>query len=137
MISDRVRTPRKEKYLAGWRVLVGRALLLAAVSIAVLSAWSSQRTVHAFSRAEREQATVLFKQTGCEHCHGVDGVGTARAPSLTAVGKRLSRSQIEEQIKNGGQEMPPFGDVLSQDETNELVDYLVHQKKLSKGAAKI
>ena len=126
---------RNEGHAAGWwRVPVGRALLAAAIAIPVMCAWTPIRTVQAFSRKDREQAEIVFKKRGCEHCHGVDGVGTTRGPSLATVGKRLSKDQIEQQLKGGGKQMPAFGDVLPPDEMKELVDYLVHKKKLPKGA---
>jgi mono/diheme cytochrome c family protein len=116
-----------------WRAPVGYALLVAVVAMPVMSAWKPANEVHASSRKERAKAATLFGEKGCEHCHGVEGAGTERGPSLSTVGKRLSRVQIEQQIKDGGKQMPAFGDVLSQDETKELVDYLVHMKKPAKG----
>lgn len=115
---------------------VGRALLVAAIAMPVACAWSPGKAVHASSRGERARAEVLFKDKGCEHCHGVEGVGTELGPSLSTVGKRLSKAQIEQQLKDGGKQMPAFGDALSQDEMKELVDYLVHKKKPAKGASK-
>ena len=136
MMNHRCRVSGDHRLITeSWRVPVGRALLAAAVAIAAVSAWSPERPVHAYSRKDRVQGALLFAEKGCEHCHGVDGVGTDKGVSLSTVGKRLSKSQIEQQIKDGGKEMPPFGDVLSQDETKELVDYLVHKKKLPKGAS--
>ncbi|HEV2576819.1 MAG TPA: cytochrome c [Acidobacteriaceae bacterium] len=117
-----------------WRVPAGHALLAGSLAMAVLGAWVPVQTVHAFSRKDRAKAEVLFREKGCEHCHGVDGVGTERAPSLSTVGKHLSKAQIEQQIKAGGKQMPAFGDVLSPEETKELVDYLVHKKKPAKEA---
>jgi ubiquinol-cytochrome c reductase cytochrome b subunit len=115
---------------------VGRALLAAAVAVAAVSAWPPSNDVHASSRKQRAQAGILFTEKGCEHCHGVAGVGTELGPSLSTVGKRLSKGQIEKQIKDGGKQMPAFGDVLSEEEMKELVDYLVHKKKAPKGAPK-
>ena len=135
MIKDRGRIPGENRRIAGWwRVPLGRGMLAGAVAIAMMSAWPSHRIVHAFSRKERAQAEILFKEKGCEHCHGVDGVGTELGPSLETVGKRLSKTRIERQIKEGGKQMPAFGDMLTQDEAKDLVDYLVHKKKLPKGA---
>ncbi|HZQ43656.1 MAG TPA: cytochrome c [Acidobacteriaceae bacterium] len=119
-----------------WRAPVGRILLAAAVAMAAMSAWMPEGAVHAFSRKKRAEAEILFREKGCEHCHGVDGVGTELGPSLNTVGKRLSKAQIEQQIKDGGKQMPAFGDVLSQAEVKNLVDYLVHKKKAPKGAPK-
>ncbi len=84
------------------------------------------------SKTERAAGAELFKEKGCEHCHGVDGVGTEKGPSLTTVGKRLKKDEIERQIQEGGKQMPPFGDVLNQDEMRKLVDYLAHKKKTPK-----
>lgn len=84
------------------------------------------------SNAERVAGAQLFKDKGCEHCHGVDGVGTEKGPALTTVGKHMHRNEIERQIRDGGKEMPPFGDELSSDEMHELVVYLAHKKKDSK-----
>jgi mono/diheme cytochrome c family protein len=86
------------------------------------------------SSADRAAEAEIFKQNGCEHCHGSDGVGTDRGPSLSTVGKRLKKDQIEQQIRDGGKQMPPFKDVLNEDETHKLVDYLAHKKKAPKPA---
>ena len=86
----------------------------------------------AASSANRAAGAELFKQHGCEHCHGVDGIGTDRGPSLMTVGKRLHKDQIEHQILDGGKQMPPFKDVLNDDEVRKLVDYLAHKKKAPK-----
>lgn len=72
--------------------------------------------------------TVVFHEKGCEQCHGMDGVGTQKAPSLTGVGRRLTRAQIEKQILEGGQQMPAFGAVLDPAETEQLADWLVTRK---------
>jgi ubiquinol-cytochrome c reductase cytochrome b subunit len=126
----------EERTTGRWRRAVGRALLVAAVAMPVVSAWLPNNDVHASSRKERAQAKILFTEKGCEHCHGVEGVGTDLGPSLSTVGKRLSKAQIDQQIKDGGKQMPAFGDMLSRDEMKELVDYLVHKKKAPKGAPK-
>lgn len=135
MMKDAGRVVREERHTPGWwRVGVGRGLLAAALSIALLSAWVPHTTVHAYSHKQRAKAEILFREKGCEHCHGAGGVGADRGPSLSAVGKRMSKAQIAQQIRDGGKQMPAFGDVLSQDEVKELVDYLAHNKRLPKGA---
>ena len=72
--------------------------------------------VEASSKQDRQAGAALFHEKGCEHCHGVDGVGTDRAPSLTTVGKRRKKAQIVQQIEQGGKGMPAYGDVLKPDE---------------------
>jgi mono/diheme cytochrome c family protein len=88
-------------------------ILLAAVS------------AHALSKKESEQAgAVLFRDKGCAYCHGANSQGTSRGPSLINVRKSWKASLIAEQIKNGGQKMPPFGESLAQDQIDELVSFL-------------
>jgi mono/diheme cytochrome c family protein len=48
----------------------------------------------------------------------------------------MKKEQIEHQIREGGKEMPPFGDVLNDDETHKLVEYLAHKKKAPKSVPK-
>ena len=109
----------------------GKILLGAAVGIIFCGLLGSGAPA-AGSSSDRAQGAELFKQNGCEHCHGPDGVGTVRAPSLSTVGKRLKKDQIEHQIRDGGKQMPPFEDVLNDEEIHKLVEYLSHKKKASK-----
>lgn len=88
--------------------------------------------VHA-SAADLPSGPLLFHEKGCEHCHGVNGVGIpGKAPSLLTVGKRLKKDAIEKQIHDGGKNMPAFGDSLQPDEITALVDMLSKQKKAPK-----
>lgn len=108
------------------RQVLGRLLLCGAIGCLVAGVPAPA------SKSDRAAGAELFKQKGCEHCHGADGVGTERGPALTTVGKRLRKSEIESQIRDGGKQMPPFGDVLNDDEMRKLVDYLAHKKKAPK-----
>ena len=110
------------------RRIAGRVLLVTSVLLIVAGLPGSHAI--AASSANRAAGAELFKQHGCEHCHGVDGIGTDRGPSLMTVGKRLHKDQIEHQILDGGKQMPPFKDVLNDDEVRKLVDYLAHKKKV-------
>jgi mono/diheme cytochrome c family protein len=112
------------------RRIAGRVLL--ATSVLLIVAGFRGPRASAASSADRDAGAVVFKQNGCEHCHGPGGIGTERGPSLTTVGKRLNKDQIEHQILGGGKQMPPFADVLTFDETRKLVDYLAHMKKAPK-----
>ncbi len=51
-------------------------------------------------------------------------MGTSRGPSLAGLRKSWKADQIAEQITNGGQKMPPFGESLSGDELGQLVAFL-------------
>ena len=117
------------------RRVIGLSLLLLGCFLLAESVWFSQHggsAVHASSRKGREAGATLFHVKGCEHCHGVDGVGTDKGPDLTTIGKRWKRTQIEQQVIHGGNGMPAFGEVLLPDETKSLLDYLSAKKKAPK-----
>jgi mono/diheme cytochrome c family protein len=69
---------------------------------------------------------VLFRDRGCTFCHGVGGIGSKKAPSLTGLptDKVWTPEKISDQILNGGQKMPPFRDSVTDDEVSELIVYL-------------
>ena len=86
-------------------------------------------TVRASSKAMREQGGTVFHEKGCEFCHGVNGIGTDKGPDLSGVGRLLHKPEIEKQIHDGGKQMPAFGDSLTNDEVQQLVEYLAAKKK--------
>lgn len=67
---------------------------------------------------------VIFATAGCTHCHGEAGLGTENAPSLRAVRKNTTAAQMTQQITNGGQTMPPFGEILYAAQIQRVVDFL-------------
>jgi len=118
----------------GHWLLVGAAVCLVAASCS----FSPAPKAYAASKAVREQGAVVFHEKGCEHCHGVDGVGTDKAPDLSGVGRRLHKPEIAKQIHDGGKQMPAFGDALTNDEVQQLVEYLAaKKKKVRKPAASV
>jgi mono/diheme cytochrome c family protein len=74
----------------------------------------------------------LFGEKGCAHCHGAEGGGTEKGPSLRTVGKRRDKEQIAQQIHDGGKGMPAFGDVLEPDEAETLMRFLAAKKSAKK-----
>ena len=80
--------------------------------------------VYASSHKGQETGASLFHEKGCEYCHGVNGVGTDKAPDLTNIGTTWKKSQIKRQILNGGHEMPPFRNALQSGQVEILVYYL-------------
>lgn len=65
----------------------------------------------------------------CIQCHGTDLEGrTGPNSNLQQVGAKLSREEIITQIKKGGGRMPGFENSLSEEEINELADWLVTLK---------
>lgn len=60
----------------------------------------------------------------CASCHGVDRRGIDRAPSLIALGQRMSAEQINGVIDRGRGFMPSFGN-LPQDQKQAVIAYLL------------
>jgi mono/diheme cytochrome c family protein len=118
---------------------MGRAAAGAVLGVMMLLCFwsvasSKSGVVQASSKRGRQAGAVLFHEKGCEHCHGVDGIGTDRAPSLTTVGKRRKKAQIEQQIEKGGNGMPAYGEVLQPEEVKWLVEFLHAKRKAPKNA---
>jgi mono/diheme cytochrome c family protein len=90
------------------------------------------QSVHASVASDRSTGRALFHEKGCEHCHGIDGLGGEKGPDLAGIGKKLKPDQLKAQILHGGDAMPPFADVLAPDEIKLLVDYLSAKKKAVK-----
>jgi mono/diheme cytochrome c family protein len=107
----------------------GTGFLLACM----MAAAGNAPRVEASSKQDRQAGAVLFHEKGCEHCHGVDGVGTDRAPSLSTVGKRRKKAQIVQQIAQGGNGMPAYGSVLQMEEIKWLAEFLHAKRKAPKG----
>ncbi len=71
----------------------------------------------------------LFWNNRCKECHTINGKGGSGGPNLTYVGGKRSRDYIVQQIKdpayhNADTAMPSFRDKLSDQEINDLADYL-------------
>lgn len=103
------------------RVLFSGVIVL--VVAACISSSVSVAPVQAHADAKKEGAA-LFASSGCGHCHGDMGEGTAKGPSLVDVRKRLSADAMAKQIKDGGKTMPPFGDSLNDEQIEKLVKFL-------------
>ena len=118
--------------LRGVVFVVGLSVTLLALLSPLSGSLGVTEPVHAFSRQTRDAGGVTFREKGCEHCHGVDGIGTDRGPDLSTIGRRWRKDRIEKQIREGGGGMPPFGDALKPDEIKNLVDYLSGKRKATK-----
>lgn len=105
------------------------AIVAAAVTAFGLLLATAPRSVHASSRQAQAAGAVVFRDKGCQHCHGDDASGTDRGPDLSTVGKKWHKDRIEQQIREGGDGMPAFGNVLQPDEIKSLVDFLSAKRK--------
>jgi alcohol dehydrogenase (cytochrome c) len=63
----------------------------------------------------------------CEPCHGHEGAGGHVGPNLQKSSVAEHLDQVEKQVRNGGGAMPPFSDVLSDQEIEAVVHYVVEQ----------
>src|SRR5271166_2446876 len=75
----------------------------------------------------RLQGAALFQSKDCRNCHALEGTGGRRGPDLTAVGTRLTRDQLIDQVSNGtpgGGDMPAYGKQISPPEMTALVEFL-------------
>ncbi len=80
--------------------------------------------IPAFAAPAKRRGAVVFADNGCQHCHSIHHDGGTKGPDLSGVGRLLSKAQIRMQILQGGQQMPPFADVLQKSEVDDLVAYL-------------
>jgi mono/diheme cytochrome c family protein len=105
------------------------SLLLTLTLIAIVGS-----PVHGLASKKDDDAkagAILFRDKGCNYCHGDGAVGTKKAPALLDLSKDKTRTdaKITDQILNGGQKMPPFRDSLTDDEVSQLIVYLRAKNK--------
>ena len=86
----------------------------------------------AADKQSRAAGEATYHSAGCERCHGPDWSGTDRGPDLRGIGKRSKRDAIDKQIRAGGGGMPAFGEVLTDMQIVQLVDFLEAEKKAPK-----
>ena len=67
-----------------------------------------------------------FAQGKCIACHGGDLTGSPMAPAL--VGTSLSQGELHDIIKNGKGAMPSFGGQISDDQIDQLSEYILSLK---------
>jgi len=100
--------------------------------IALIAVLANPAAVSAAKKGDEEKAgAVLFRDKGCTYCHGVGGIGTKKAPSLTVLpkDKTWTPEKITNQILNGGQKMPPFRDSVTDEDVSDLIAYLRARNK--------
>jgi ubiquinol-cytochrome c reductase cytochrome b subunit len=95
-----------------------------------MTAWSGDPIPESLVRDStplRLQGAALFQSKSCRNCHALEGVGGQRGPDLTAVGTRLTRGQLIDQVSNGtpgGGNMPAYGKQISPAEMTALIEFL-------------
>ncbi len=71
--------------------------------------------------------------TSCAGCHKISGEGGESGPDLSHVGSRRDAAVLKRIIRDPTSEfpdtlMPPFGERLSEQQVNALVDYLARRR---------
>ena len=101
-------------------------ILSALVGISVLGFTSRATANPAPDNAVGEQTF----QSNCVVCHGADGTGTAtgkalKAPDLNSEAvQKTTAAQMEAQVSDGKNNMPPFKSSLSKEQIQAVVQYV-------------
>ena len=96
-------------------------------SCALLMAAGAQKAKSAGDAAKGKE---VFEQ--CSVCHNVDTDEKKMGPSLKGLfkkaklmnGKKVSEESVREQINNGGNGMPAYGEMLSNEDRDNVIAYL-------------
>jgi cytochrome c-type protein NapC len=70
----------------------------------------------------------FYESQGCAKCHAIEGKGGTAGPSLSGVGKRLSKEQLTEllqKMRAGKSSMPPLPSGTTDQQIKDLTDFLV------------
>ncbi len=79
-----------------------------------------------FGTLERLHSAKMLYQDNCAACHGYDGVPLLPGAANFALGEKLNKSDSEllEIINMGGENMPPWEDILTDAEQHQVLSYL-------------
>lgn len=85
----------------------------------------------AYAAADAAKGKTVF-DTNCATCHNADSTDAKMGPGLKglfkkdkmASGKKPTEANVKAQVENGGNGMPPYKDVLSDQEKTDLLAYL-------------
>jgi ubiquinol-cytochrome c reductase cytochrome b subunit len=107
-----------------------------------MTAWSSEpfseELVRDSSPLQLEGAAI-FQNKNCRNCHVLEGRGGPRGPDLTAVGSRLTKNQLINQVSNGtpgGGNMPAYGKQINAHEMKALAEFLEARRPKGHAPAK-
>lgn len=79
-----------------------------------------------FGTLERLLSAKILYQDNCAACHGYDGIPLLPGAANFAKGERLDKADTEllQIINLGGEDMPPWEDILSDMEQREVLRYV-------------
>lgn len=75
------------------------------------------------------RGSTIFQENACINCHRIGDSGGTKGPDLTTVGDRLTQDQLVWRILNGGEGMPAYGETLSTNDVDQVVQFLLQQKQ--------
>jgi cytochrome c6 len=110
-------------------VVEGKRVLMTVVSLVVLALLGAAAGARAGRPADDDGGKKVF-ESNCIACHGPDGSGTPTGQSLMAPDLRsdavqkLSDDDLKKQVSEGKNNMPPFKDVLSAADIQNVVAYV-------------
>ena len=106
--------------------MILRSGVILSLALIALTPTQSSALSKAKSKEAAKAGAILFRDKGCAYCHGVGGTGGKKGPDLSGLPKDKAwpPEKITNQILNGGQKMPPFGESVTDDEVAQLIAYL-------------
>lgn len=109
------------------RAMVGHTVLGALWAVAVVAGPSvAQERVVPAEKIERITSARALFQENCAMCHGYDGVPLVAGAANFSIGERLDKSDAEllAIIAKGKNDMPPWQDILSEDDRAAALSYV-------------
>ena len=105
---------------------------LSIVCLALCASWIVAAAANQKEGAKGDAAKGKETFEQCALCHNVDNDEKKMGPSLKGLfkrktlqsGKPVTDANVLEQINNGGNGMPPYADMLSADDTANVMAYL-------------
>lgn len=104
--------------------------LSASCALALAAALTSNNAAAADKAGDAKKGKEVFEQCGV--CHNVDSDEKKMGPSLKGLykkekmknGKKVTDESVKAFINSGGNGMPAYADMLSDDERRDLIAYL-------------
>jgi mono/diheme cytochrome c family protein len=74
--------------------------------------------------APAEGGQAVFAEAGCGGCHVLEEAGSSGSTGPALDGASLSVDTVADQVRNGGGGMPSFSDELSEDEIQQVAEFV-------------
>jgi mono/diheme cytochrome c family protein len=74
---------------------------------------------------DAEAGAAVFADNGCGNCHTLEAAGSTGTTGPNLDDLQPDFDTVVEQVTNGGGAMPAFGDMLSEQQINDVAAYVV------------